>query len=514
MILNKACKVYKNLTVPELVEHSIVKKEGILCQNGALVVDTGKYTGRSPQDRFIVFQESIKDKVFWGKRNFPVEEETYEKLYNRIEDYLSGKPVYVFDGFLGKKKEYRMGIRVICEEASSAMFANQLLVRPEKDELLNFKEDFTLIAAPSVKANGKDDGVNSEAFIIINFDKKVIIIGGTGYKGEIKKSLFSAMNFLLPEKGVLPMHCSANMGYDGRTTLFFGLSGTGKTTLSADPERRLIGDDEHGWADDGIFNFEGGCYAKVIDLKKENEEEIYDAIKFGTLLENVVLDSDRNCIYSDHSRTENTRAAYPIGFIKNVVESGIGSNPDTILFLSADAFGVLPPVSKLSREAAMYHFMSGFTSKVAGTERGIIEPESTFSACFGEPFMLRDPLVYAHLLGEKIDKNNTDVYLLNTGWIGGGYGTGSRIKLSYTRAIVDAVISGKLKNVEYVEHPVLRLKMPKYCPGVPEELLNPRNTWDDKSMYDKKVLELAAKFKENFKRFKDVPDSIINAGPV
>lgn len=514
MILKTNQNVYKNLTVPELVEHSIIRGEGILCQTGALVIDTGKYTGRSPQDRFIVVQDSIKEKVFWGKRNFPIEESVYSKLLKEVKEYLSDKPLYVFEGFVGKKKEYKLPIRVICEDASSALFANQLLVRPEIGELTDFQEEFTLIAAPGVKAKGKEDGVNSEAFIIINLEEKVILIGGTGYKGEIKKSLFTVMNFLLPEKGVMPMHCSANMGTDGKTTLFFGLSGTGKTTLSADPDRKLIGDDEHGWGDDGIFNFEGGCYAKVIDLKREDEEEIYDAIKFGTVLENVVLDDIRKCRYSDQSKTENTRAAYPIHYMQNIETSGLGTNPETIIFLSADAFGILPPVSKLTREAAMYHFMSGFTSKVAGTERGIVEPESTFSACFGEPFMLMDPVVYAHLLGEKIDKNNTEVYLLNTGWISGGYGVGPRIKLAYTRAIVNAIINGELKNAQYTEHPVLRVMIPNKCTGVPSELLDPRNTWEDKALYDKKAEELARRFKENFKRFRDVPDSIINAGPV
>ncbi|HEY5576303.1 MAG TPA: phosphoenolpyruvate carboxykinase (ATP), partial [Clostridiaceae bacterium] len=351
-------------------------------------------------------------------------------------------------------------------------------------------------------------------FIIINLEEKVVLIGGTGYKGEIKKAIFTVMNYILPPRGVMPMHCSANIGIDGRTAIFFGLSGTGKTTLSADPERMLIGDDEHGWSDDGVFNFEGGCYAKVIRLNREKEEEIYDAIKFGTVLENVVLRKDRSCDYDDDSLTENTRAAYPINFIDKIEKSGMGSNPSTVIFLTADAYGIMPLVSRLSTEAAMYHFMSGFTSVVAGTERGIEEPVSTFSACFGEPFMLMSPVVYATLLGEKIRKHDTEVYMLNTGWLSGGYGKGSRIKLSYTRAAVDAILSGELKNEDYIEHPVLRVMIPKKCSGVPDELLDPRNTWKDKEMYDARALELAVKFKENFMRFKDVPEEILNAGPV
>ncbi len=512
-MLQTSERVYRNLSVTQLIEHSIRRGEGVLSERGALVVDTGKYTGRSPKDRFIVRQKSIEDKIFWGKRNVPVEEKVFERLYGKVKEYLSDKPLYVFDGYVGSKKEYRQPLTVICEQASSALFANQMFIRPDADETGDFEAGYTVIAAPGFKSEGIKDGVNSEAFIIINIDEKVILIGGTAYKGEIKKAVFTMMNFLLPMKGVMPMHCSANIGPDGRTAVFFGLSGTGKTTLSADPARKLIGDDEHGWCDEGIFNFEGGCYAKVIKLNRDKEKEIYNAVRFGTVLENVAVKEDGSCNFDDGTKTENTRAAYPIHHIDNVEENGQGGNPDTIIFLTADAFGVMPPVSKLSTEAAMYHFMSGFTSKVAGTERGISEPVSTFSACFGEPFMLMNPVVYAELLGKKIRQNNTEVYMLNTGWLSGGYGKGDRIKLKHTRAAVNAILSGELRCAEYYEHPVLGVKIPKKCSGIPEEILDPRSTWKDKELYDAKALELAERFRMNFKRFSSVPKSIIEAGP-
>ncbi|MGE5628268.1 MAG: phosphoenolpyruvate carboxykinase (ATP) [Solirubrobacterales bacterium] len=506
--------IYENLSVAELIEHSIKRNEGILSETGALVINTGKYTGRSPKDRFIVRQKSIENKVNWGDKNQPLEEQVYINLLNKTRLYLKDKPLYVFNGFVGAIKEYRHPIKVVCEKASSAHFSNQMFIRPEKWELDDFKEEFTVIAVPGVMAAGKEDGVNSEAFIIINFDEKTILIGGTAYLGEMKKAVFTVMNFLLPSKGVMPMHCSANVGPDGKTAVFFGLSGTGKTTLSADPDRKLIGDDEHGWCDAGIFNFEGGCYAKTIKLNKDKEIEIYNAIKFGTLLENVVLDENRKCNYYDDKYTENTRAAYPIDYIESIQKSGIGNNPSTVIFLTADAFGVMPAVSKLSKEGAMYHFMSGFTSKVAGTERGIEEPVATFSSCFGEPFMLMNPAIYAKLLGEKIEKNNTEVYMVNTGWLYGGYEKGDRIKLTYTRNIIDAILNGELKNEEYYDHPVLNVMIPKKCPGVPAEILDPRNTWEDKNAYDEKAQDLARKFHENFKKFIDVPQDILEAGPI
>lgn len=505
--------VYRNLPVSTLVEKALERKEGVLCENGAIVVNTGKYTGRSPEDRFIVRQKNTESKINWGKVNKPIEEQVFDSLYKQVLEYLKDKDLYIFDGFVGAMREHTLQTRIVCEYAYECLFAHQLFIRPNKEELDNFHAEFTVIAAPGFKARGKEDGVNSEAFVIINFDKKVILIGGTQYAGEIKKSVFTVMNFLLPEKGVFPMHASANMGKGGDTAMFFGLSGTGKTTLSADPNRNLIGDDEHGWCEKGVFNFEGGCYAKTIKLSREREKEIYDAIRFGTVLENVILDENKNADYDDESITENTRAAYPINYIDNAELSGVGEIPHTVIFLTADAFGVMPPISKLTKEQAMYHFMSGYTSKVAGTERGITEPKATFSACFGEPFMPMNPAVYAELLGERIEKYGTNVFLVNTGWLFGGYGKGDRIKLSYTRAMISAALEGKLENVEFEEHPIFKVLMPKECEGVPKELLNPENTWEDKEAYRKKAIELAHNFTENFKKFKNVPEKIVQAGP-
>ncbi|WP_032121417.1 phosphoenolpyruvate carboxykinase (ATP) [Clostridium amazonitimonense] len=507
--------VYDNLPVTELVEHALKNNEGCLSKTGALVVHTGKYTGRSPKDRFIVKQKSIEDKINWGSVNLPISEEIFNNLYEKVLNYLKEKDVYVFDGFVGAEEKYRISVKTVCEYASQALFSNQLFRRYEEDGKRDTDiPDFTVISAPGFKADGEKDGINSEAFILVNFDRKIVLIGGTQYSGEIKKSMFSVMNFLLPLKGVFPMHCSANVGEKEDVAIFFGLSGTGKTTLSTDPNRKLIGDDEHGWWDNGVFNFEGGCYAKTINLDKEKEKDIYEAIRFGALLENVILDDKKSPDYDDRSLTENTRAAYPLYHIDNIQKGGKGGNPDTVIFLTADAFGVLPPVSKLSKEAAMYHFMSGYTSKLAGTERGIKEPQATFSACFGEPFMLMNPAVYAKLLGEKIDKHKVDVYLINTGWCGGSYGVGCRMKLPYTRAMVTAAIEGKLKSAKWEEHPIFKVMMPKECPGVPSEMLNPINLWEDKEAYHNKAIELAKKFKENFKKFKEVSEDIANAGPV
>lgn len=504
-------KIYRNLSVPKLVEYALKRNEGILSNKGALVVNTGKYTGRSPKDRFIVVDDITKDKINWGKVNLPIDEEKFIKLHNDLSDYLVDKELFIFDGFIGASKKFRMPIRVVCENASQALFANQLFIRPTNNELDNIEPEFNIICAPGFKCKGKEDGVNSEAFILLDFTRKIVLIGGTAYCGEIKKAMFSIMNFILPQKGILPMHCSANKGEDGSTAVFFGLSGTGKTTLSTDPDRKLIGDDEHGWSDHGVFNFEGGCYAKVVDLNREKEVEIYDAIKFGALLENVVLDENGVPDYKDKKYTENTRAAYPVNHIENVDLSGMGNIPNRIIFLTADATGIMPPISKLSKEAAMYHFMSGYTSKVAGTERGITEPQSTFSECFGAPFMLLDPIVYAHLLGEKIKRFNSDVYLINTGWIGGPYGIGKRIDLNYTRAMVNAVLNNTLSDVTFSEHSIFKLFIPDTCPGVPAEVLNPRELWKDKNEYDQKALKLAEDFKQNFKKFKNVPEDIINA---
>jgi phosphoenolpyruvate carboxykinase (ATP) len=507
-------KIYRNLPISDLVSFALHREEGTLSESGALVVNTGKYTGRSPKDRFIVCQESVKELINWGDINLPIEETIFDNLYSQVCTYLNDKDLFVFDGYVGAMEEYRLPIRVVNEFASEALFSNQLFRRPDKTMLQNHEAEFTVIAAPGFKAKGAIDGVNSEAFIIVNFDKKIVLIGGTQYAGEIKKAIFSIMNFLLPLRGVFPMHCSSNIGENGDTAVFFGLSGTGKTTLSADAERKLIGDDEHGWCDKGVFNFEGGCYAKAIKLDKNNEKEIYHALKFGALLENVVLDDDKMPNYDDDSLTENTRGAYPLEYIENAELSGIGGHPNTIIFLTADAFGVIPPISKLSKEAAMYHFISGYTSKLAGTERGITEPQATFSSCFGEPFMLMKPSVYAELLGERIDKHNTEVFLVNTGWTGGEYGSGSRMKLSYTRAMVKAALEGKLKEVQYTEHPIFKVAMPKTVPNVPSEILNPENTWEDKEKYTLKANELAFKFSKNFSKFKGVSEGIKKAGPI
>ncbi|MDS0526488.1 phosphoenolpyruvate carboxykinase (ATP) [Clostridium sp. SHJSY1] len=504
--------LYRNASVADLIKSAINRGEGILSDKGALVVNTGKYTGRSPKDRFIVNDDNTREIVNWGKGCLPIEKEVFDKLYDKVMKYMKQKDLFVFDGFVGASDKYAMPIRVICECAYQAVFSTQMFRRLEEEKLENHSPEFNIISVPGFKADGKEDGINSEAFILINFSEKIILIGGTAYSGEIKKSVFSAMNFLLPQKEVLPMHCSANKGEDGQTVVFFGLSGTGKTTLSTDSERKLIGDDEHGWCDEGVFNFEGGCYAKTIGLDKEKEKEIYNAIKFGAVLENIVIDKNGVPDYNDSSLTENTRTAYPIEHIENIEVSGSGENPSKIIFLTADAFGIMPPVSKLSKEAAMYHFMSGYTSKVAGTERGITEPETTFSACFGEPFMLLNPVVYTEMLGEKINKYNTEVYLVNTGWIGGAYGNGSRINLKYTRAMVRGIISGELSEVEYYQHSIFNLMIPKQCSGVPNEILNPRELWEDKNEYDKKAIELAEKFEENFEKFNNVPKEILEAG--
>ncbi|MDF2889904.1 MAG: Phosphoenolpyruvate carboxykinase [Clostridia bacterium] len=506
-------KVHHNLNVGKLVEYALKKEGAALTDTGALSINTGKYTGRSPSDRFIVDSPSVHDEVNWGKVNVPIKTEVFDKLYDRIMDYLKSKEVYVFDGFVGADSNYRMPIRIINEFAYQNLFSQQLFIKPKEGELHNFQPEFTVITAPGCITNPELDGTNSEAFIILNLEKKIIIIGGTKYCGEIKKSIFTVMNYLLPFKGVMPMHCSANVGKDGDVALFFGLSGTGKTTLSADGNRMLIGDDEHGWTDDGVFNFEGGCYAKCIRLSKENEPKIWNAIRFGTVLENVVLNEVGEPDYNSEEFTENTRAGYPVSYIDNALESGTGGNPSTIVFLTADATGVLPPISKLTKEQAMYHFMAGYTSKLAGTERGIIEPTATFSTCFGAPFMPLSPQTYAELLGKKIDKHDAKVYLVNTGWSGGGYGVGKRMKLAYTRAMVNSAIEGKLDHVKYEIDPIFNLAIPTECPEVPHGVLNPANVWADRNAYNQAAEKLAKDFVENFKKFKGVSQEIINAGP-
>lgn len=506
---------YRNLSPARLVEMALARGEGVLAANGALSVKTGKYTGRSPLDRFIVDTPSAHDKIDWGKVNQPMSEDTFERIYLRLTAFLEEKEAFVFDGFCGADLQYRMPITVVNEFAWQNLFVHQLFVRPTEEELQSHEPKFTVICAPGFKAIPEVDGTRSEAFVILNFERRVIIIGGTYYAGEIKKSVFTAMNYLLPEMGVCPMHCSSNIGGEGESALFFGLSGTGKTTLSADPERRLIGDDEHGWSDNGVFNFEGGCYAKCIRLSQEYEPQIWNAIHFGSVLENVILDEDdREADYDCDTITENTRAAYPVDYIPNSVIPGVGGHPRTIILLTADAFGVMPPIARLTPEQAMYHFLSGYTSKLAGTERGITEPKATFSTGFGEPFLPRLPIVYAELLREKIEKHHAKVYLLNTGWTGGPYGVGKRMNLNYTRAMVRAALNGGFDGVEFVPDPIFNVSIPKSCPGVSEKILNPKNTWENGDEYDKQALKLARLFNENFAKFKGMPENIRAAGPV
>ncbi|MBT9136346.1 MAG: Phosphoenolpyruvate carboxykinase (ATP) [Firmicutes bacterium] len=507
--------VYRNLTIPELIEQSLKRGEGVLTATGALAVNTGKYTGRSPEDRFIVDEPEVHDEIDWGKVNRPFPPERFAALHNKLLGYFSGRAAFVCDGLVGADPTHRLNVRVITSLAYHSLFATQIFRRPTKEELNDYTPDFTVISAPKFKADPVLDGTHSEAFIIISFAKRIVLIGGTEYAGEIKKSLFSVMNYLLPKRGVLPMHCSANVGVYDDVALFFGLSGTGKTTLSADPDRRLIGDDEHGWSEHGVFNIEGGCYAKCIGLSKEQEPQIFHALTFGSLIENVVLDEHtRHPDYNDDSITENTRACYPVEFIPNAVLAGQGGLPQTIVFLTADAFGVLPPVARLSREQAMYHFISGYTSKLAGTERGITRPEATFSACFGSPFLPLHPTVYANLLGEKISQSKVRVFLVNTGWTGGGHGSGKRISIAYTRAIITAILSGDLDKCSYQEEPIFQLLVPELVPGLPISLLTPRLAWEDHHSYDATAHDLAARFRQNFAQFGNVPPAIAQAGPL
>lgn len=512
--LLKGNNVQVQLSVPQLVEKVLNRNEGLLTSTGAVRATTGKYTGRSPKDKFIVEEESVKDKIDWGSVNQPISEESFSKLYNKVLNFLKEKEeVFVFKGFAGADKKYRLPIQVINEYAWHNLFVHQLFIRPTEEELVDHESEFTVISAPTFKADPKVDGTNSETFIIVSFEQRVVLIGGTEYAGEMKKSIFSVMNYLLPENGILSMHCSANVGREGDVALFFGLSGTGKTTLSADNNRRLIGDDEHGWSSNGVFNIEGGCYAKCINLSKEKEPQIYDAIRFGSVLENVVIDEEtRVADYDDGSLTENTRAAYQIQAIDNIVDPSIAGHPNAIVFLTADAFGVLPPIAKLTKEQAMYHFLSGYTSKLAGTERGITSPQATFSTCFGSPFLPLAATRYAEMLGEKIDEHNAKVFLVNTGWTGGEYGTGSRMKLAFTRAMVQAALEGELNNVETVKDEIFGLDIPLHVPGVPDDVLQPVKTWSDKKAYYAKANELAGKFRANFKKFSSVPSQIEEKG--
>lgn len=503
-----------NAEAATLTEKALLKKEGHLSNTGAIVVKTGKFTGRSPKDRFIVDDDVTHDKVAWGDINMPFDEDKFDALYKKIVAYAGDQELFAFNGYAGADPDYKLPIRVINEFASQNLFARDLFIDPKDDEeSKKIVPQFTVIAMPNYKCDPAVDGTHSEACVILNFKKKVILIAGTRYCGEIKKSIFSVMNFLLPQKDVFTMHCSANMDKEGKTALFFGLSGTGKTTLSADPNRGLIGDDEHGWSDNGIFNFEGGCFAKCIDLTEESEPEIYHAIRFGSVVENVVCDENGVPDYSDGSITENTRVGYQLSYIPNAVIPSVGGHPSTVIFLTADAFGVLPPVSKLNKYQAMYHFVSGYTSKLAGTEEGVTEPQTTFSTCFGEPFLPLPASRYAELLGERIDKYNCNVYLVNTGWSGGPYGIGSRIKLKYTRAIVTAATAGELETMPMVHDDIFNVEVPTRCPGVPPEVMMPRNTWSNKDAYDKTAKKLAAAFVENFKKYTNMDEAVIKAGP-
>ncbi|MBE1555454.1 phosphoenolpyruvate carboxykinase (ATP) [Sporosarcina limicola] len=504
-------------SVPELVEKATTRGEAKLTVDGAVTAQTGKYTGRSPGDKFIVEEASSKDKIDWGDVNRPISSDVFDSLYTKVINHLKTKDeLYVFKGFAGADKDSRLSIQVVNEYAWQNLFVHQLFIRPTEEELQAHEAQFTILAAPSFKADPAVDGTNSETFIIVSMEKRIVLIGGTEYAGEMKKSIFSIMNYLLPEKGILSMHCSANVSEDGEAALFFGLSGTGKTTLSADSDRKLIGDDEHGWSDNGVFNIEGGCYAKCINLSQKKEPEIYGAIRFGSVLENVVINPEtRAPDYDDNSLTENTRAAYPIHYIDNIVTPSVAGHPKTIVFLTADAFGVLPPISKLTKEQAMYHFLSGFTSKLAGTERGITSPEATFSTCFGSPFLPLPATVYAEMLGKKIDEHNSQVFLVNTGWTGGVYGVGKRMELKYTRAMIRAALAGKLNDVTTETNGVFGIEMPTTIEGVPSEVLNPRNAWADPQAYDKKAKELADAFRENFKKFGTVSEDItLKGGPI
>jgi phosphoenolpyruvate carboxykinase (ATP) len=505
-----------NYTTSALYEEALRRGEGLLSKDGALVVRTGHHTGRSANDKFVVEEPSSTHHVWWGKVNRPFDPQAFERIRRRMLDYLRNREVFVQDCFAGADPAYRVPVRIITEKAWHSIFARNMFIVPKPEEVGGHVPEFTVINVPSFEALPEKDETASETFILLNFAAKMVLIGGTAYAGETKKSVFTILNYLLPLSGVMPMHCSANIGAGGDTAIFFGLSGTGKTTLSADPDRKLIGDDEHGWSDRGVFNFEGGCYAKVIKLSAQAEPEIYQTTRtFGTILENVVIDpADRSIDLDDQKFTENTRGSYPITQIPNAELSGMGSHPRNIIMLTADAFGVMPPVARLTPEQAMYHFLSGYTAKVAGTERGVTEPQATFSACFGAPFMVHHPSVYGELLRKNIAEHKVDCWLVNTGWSGGPYGIGSRMKIAYTRAIIRAVLSGKLSSVSTEADPNFGVLVPTACPDVPGEILTPRNTWKDGAAYDRKARDLAGRFRKNFEEFAEhVSREVRDAGP-
>ncbi len=515
--LPSAENTFYQLPPDELIQQCVDRKEGVLSDTGALVINTGKFTGRCPKDRYIVKDNITSGSIDWNDINQPIDEKYFNGLYTKIIDHLGKKEIWIRDSYACAKPEYRLNIRNINEDPSSNLFAYNMFLRPTEKELENFNPDWYIIHAPSFLADPKEDGTGNKNFTLINFTKRVVLIGGSAYTGEIKKGIFSILNYILPhDKKVLSMHCSANVGKDHDTAIFFGLSGTGKTTLSTDPNRKLIGDDEHGWDDQSVFNFEGGCYAKTIDLSAEKEPEIFNAIRHGALVENITFIEETNKIdFSSKKITDNTRVSYPINFIHNIAVPSIGETPKNIFLLTADAYGILPPISKLTPGQAMYHFISGYTAKVAGTEAGIKEPKPTFSACFGAPFLPLHPTKYAEMLGKKMKEHNVKIWMVNTGWNGGGYGTGSRMKLVYTRAMITAALEGKLENVHYHPHSVFGVMIPNECPGVPPEMLSAKATWEDKDAYVRIANELAEHFIKNFEKFKEgANEEILNGGPV
>ncbi|WP_462250032.1 phosphoenolpyruvate carboxykinase (ATP) [Ekhidna sp.] len=511
----KVKEAHWNLSQSELIEETLKSGEGVLTSTGALMCDTGKFTGRSPKDRFVVKDAKTEESVWWGNINIPFTEENFDKLYQKMVKFIEDKKVYVREAYAGADKTHRLRVRVINTMAWHNLFAYNMFLRPEQYKVEEFDPNFTILCVPEFKADPEVDGTRQSNFAIINFTKRMILIGGTAYSGEMKKGIFSVLNYMLPhEENVLSMHCSANMGIEDKdTAIFFGLSGTGKTTLSADPNRLLIGDDEHGWTEQNVFNFEGGCYAKVIDLTEEKEPDIYNAIQYGAILENTRFkDGSREVDYENSSVTENTRASYPLHHIRNAMDPSIGGIPKNIFFLTCDAFGVIPPIQRLSKGQAMYHFISGYTSKVAGTEAGVTEPEPVFSACFGAPFLPLHPTKYAEMLGEKMDKYDVNVWLINTGWTGGPYGVGNRISLKYTRAMITAALNGKLDNVGYRTHSIFGAEIPTTCPDVPSEILSPRETWKNDTAFYEKANDLASRFVENFKKFEDFANDDIMGG--
>jgi phosphoenolpyruvate carboxykinase (ATP) len=509
--------VHHNLSTPQLYEEAIRRDEALMGHLGPLVVSTGKYTGRSANDKFVVREPFTEDMIWWGKINKPFDPVDFDKVLYGLRSYLQNKDVFVQDGYAGADPKYRIKVRVISEHAWHSLFARNMFIREFDPEVIDsFEPDYTVIHCPSFQADPSQEHTASEAFVLLNLDQRMVVIGGTSYAGEIKKSIFTVMNYLMPIQGVLSLHSSANVGPDGDSAVFFGLSGTGKTTLSTEADRALIGDDELGWSDEGIFNYEGGCYAKMIRLSDESEPEIYQTTRrFGTVLENVTIDPDTRRLDLSQAATENTRGAYPITHIDNIAEGSMAGHPGHIFMLTADAFGVLPPIARLDPEQAKYHFISGYTAKVAGTERGVKEPQATFSACFGAPFMPLHPTVYADLLGKKIAEHDVSVWLVNTGWTGGPYGVGERFKIAHSRAVVRAALSGALANVDYVKDPIFGFSIPVECPGIPSELLNPRSTWSDPSAYDAKATELAGLFRRNFDEFAEMAGAeLAAAGPV